>query len=623
MGLLLLVGVVAFVVAPAAVWARPGGGGSYRGGSSGGSRSSGGGSRGSGGGYSGGGYSSGGGSLGFEMVALLVVVGVVVVYFAFKRGALASHSSARDAILEQQFGETAAVTRSVSLDALRARDPALTEADILKRVFEMARILRETWTAGDMRPARAFMSDGVFSRYQVQLALMTQEGLRNVMTDAQVLYSTLEAVESEPPFDVIHVRFTGQARDRMVPIASTPDQIAQALRSAPLEQYTEIWSLVRRHGAVTKTDPAQIGRVCPSCGAPLTGGEVIKCAYCKALVCSGEYDWVLAEITQIAEWHPSSRAVDGLDALRGDDPAVAREVLEDRGSYLFWKWVQAAREGTFAKLRKCATAQLAASAGQMSGGLARARDVAVGGADLLSVDPGSGEGEGDPDYAYVKIYWSAAFQPGQEPTPVQSILRLSRRSGTQSVASMTALVCRACGAPLTESDTPRCDHCNAEIADGAQSWVLDAVLPPGAVFSRRAPSPEPQIPEWLLPNIADPRERMMLFAQMAGIIASDGQISRSERRLLRLCAQRWSIPDETVTQLLTHPDPGARHVASASPQWFLSGLVSAALIDGKVDPSERALLERACRELALPPEELERQLAACQARMRGQGAASV
>ena len=44
---------------------------------------------------------------------------------------------------------------------------------------------------------------------------------------------------------------------------------------------------------------SQVGQACPNCGAPLAGGETIKCRYCGALVCSGEHDWVLAEITQL------------------------------------------------------------------------------------------------------------------------------------------------------------------------------------------------------------------------------------------------------------------------------------------------------------------------------------
>lgn len=550
-------------------------------------------------------------------IIVLLIFGVMLVQYVTRKGQRTFDASARQAILNAQFAQTAPVTRAVSLDVLRQHDPALNEADVMRRVAEMSRILREAWCSGDMRPARPFVSDGIFSRFQVQLALMAQEGVRNVMSDASVLYSTIEAVESQPPFDVIHVRFTGQARDLTLPMQTPPDEIQRRLARAPLEQYVEIWSLIRRHGASTKLDPAKVGHACPKCGAPMDGGEMIVCKYCKALVCSGEYDWVLAEITQVIEWHPSSHQVTGLDQLRQDDPGVAQETVEDRASYLFWKWIQASREGNFAKLRKCASPAFERAFAGPQRGPVGVRDIAVGGSDLLAVDPG---GDGGIDYAYVKVYWSAAYRPDSEPVPSQSVLRLMRKSGAQSTLAMSALVCRACGAPLSESDSTRCDHCNAELAAGDQAWVLDGVEPPGQMRLRQPQQGDAPLPPWLFPNIADPRERNLLFAGMAAMVAVDGKITRRERRFLSEVAHRWSVPRETVDHMLANPPTVVwQSMASTNPQWFLAGLVSAALIDGTVDVRERGMLERACAQLRLPREELDRQLQAGQMRMRGAG----
>jgi hypothetical protein len=339
---------------------------------------------------------------------------------------------------------------------------------------------------------------------------------------------------------------------------------------------------------------------------------MIKCRYCSALVCSGEHDWVLAEITQLIEWHPTSGTPRGLDALREADPGVAREVLEDRASYLFWKCVQAARTRSAAPLRKCASPAFAARPSMLDAA-ASGRDFAVGGADLLACDPGD-----DFDYAYVKIYWSARFGGSPGYTPIENVLKLARKAGVASTLSMTAVVCQACGAPLAETDTTRCDHCGAELAAGDQAWVLDDMLPPGPL-ALRAQAP---LPAWLVPNIADPRERRVLFARMAQLMASAGAIDRREKRLLAMCAQRWGIPDDVVRQVIAQPPSGddVSALVSASPQWFLAGLVAAALADGKLDRSERMMLERVCRALALPPDELERQIASCAERLRAERA---
>jgi hypothetical protein len=457
--------------------ARPGGGGSYSGGShsGGGGFGGGGGGGGSfgGGGFGGGGY-RGSSSIGMGPGAFVFLLIVVVVFIAYaqaqkRRSGLAPGVMGGD----DDEGDDSTQARSASLDALRAHDPALSEESIAAHVRQMADILRSAWCAGDMRPARPFVSDGVLSRFQVQLVLMRQENRRNVMSDASVVSATIEAVESAEPLEVVHVRVTAQARDTEVEVAATDEQIRKALGRVRVEPYTEIWSLVRRTGAQTKPADFAVGRACPSCGAPLDAGETIKCRYCGALACSGEHDWVLAEITQLVEWSPRVHRADGLDALRRGDPGVAREVLEDRGSYVFWKWVQAGRAGDVAALRKCASPALlaGAAASDLFRATHGASDVAVGGAELVGCEPGGRDGF---DRIYVEVLWSARFGDAP-PAPFQSVVRLARRTGAQSRLSMTALVCQACGAPLVETDTTRCDHCGVELAAGDQAWVLDDV----------------------------------------------------------------------------------------------------------------------------------------------------
>jgi tellurite resistance protein len=383
-----------------------------------------------------------------------------------------------------------------------------------------------------------------------------------------------------------------------------------------VEPYTEIWSLVRRAGAQSKPEGYQVGAACPSCGAPLGQGETVKCKYCGALVCSGEHDWVLAEITQLVEWHPNGRPAPGLDGLEERDPGVAREALEDRASYLFWKWVEAGRAGSFAPLRKGASPVLL-QAGAHLDWVRSLSDVAVGGADVLGCEPGGADGF---DRVYVEIFWSARFGGQRAYTPVKTVLRLARRSGVTSTFSMTSLVCTACGAPLVESDSSKCDHCGAELAAGAGAWVLDAILRPEEVSIRAgAPRQDDDGGTSLaaaVPDVADPRERRVLFARMAQLMASDGAIDRKERRLLQMCATRWSIAPDEVERVLANPPQGdyGSALGVAAPEWFLAGLVAAAMADGRIDGRERALLEHACDALRLPRETIARQIAVVEKR---------
>ncbi|MGH7281727.1 MAG: hypothetical protein ACRELY_09410, partial [Polyangiaceae bacterium] len=263
--------------------ARPGGGGSFvSGGSRGGGGSIGGGGGGfSGGSFSGGGFSTsstsysstgGGGSIGG--LILLIAIIILVAYVKTR-----AERFTRSAIMNAEYQMRQPDRPPPTLALIQQRDPSLTEESIHARVRQMSDILRDAWCNGDMRPARPFVSDGVFSRFSVQLGLMRQEGLRNVMSDARVLHTTLAAVSTTPPLDCVHVRLTAEARDANIPYNATPQQAQQALAHKSVEPYTEIWTLVRRQGAVSKLTPSQVGKNCPSCGAPLDASQMVKCKY--------------------------------------------------------------------------------------------------------------------------------------------------------------------------------------------------------------------------------------------------------------------------------------------------------------------------------------------------------
>jgi len=153
----------AFVVTAGNAFARPGGGGSYHGGTGGGGGGGfGGGGFGGGGfgGFGGGGYHGGGSSVsgaGADLMVLVILLAVVFLFFAARRRRSAIDAGARDALFSAQADETAAVRRSVSLDTLRARDPALNEQSLADHVRQMADALRGAWCGGDMGAARAFV----------------------------------------------------------------------------------------------------------------------------------------------------------------------------------------------------------------------------------------------------------------------------------------------------------------------------------------------------------------------------------------------------------------------------------------------------------------------------------
>ena len=194
--------------------------------------------------------------------------------------------------------------------------------------------------------------------------------------------------------------------------------------------------------------------------------------------------------------------------------------------------------------------------------------------------------------------------------PQRWIFTLVRKAGvrTDQARGMATARCGNCGAPLGDSIQPTCEHCGATLNDGAHDWVL-ARSEPFEVWAARSRAETSAQPAAVTTaagrdTVLDASERQRLLYTMAAMAAADGTVDDRERRMLKLCAERWGVPYENVEMALNAdpalferlvPPPGAGGEA------FLRSLVQIALVDGKVDRQERRMLEAAAARLGLTP----------------------
>lgn len=409
--------------------------------------------------YSGGGHvgTSSGGNLspGAALTLLILFAIVVIIVLATKKKGGDRATVAVDA-----------ATQAEGLSALRAQDAGFDENAFAERARGVMAKVNEAWCAGNMGPARRFISDGVYVRFQTQLGMLKAEGLRNAMADWSVVGCTVLAAESDSKWDTVHVKMVGQARDADVPANLNAQQATEKARHAPLSQYEEVWSFLRRRGSKSKNGVPALEGKCPNCGADLPLSDVVRCQYCKAVVNSGEHDWVLAEITQPEEWRPwaTTAAIPGLGELQQKDPTVSRQELEDRASVVFWKWIEARATGSRTRLER-----FCLRPGQPAADRAKLSDVAVGSSELVQVSP-----DGTFDHCEVDLVWSASVDGGA-PVNQTSRVILARASGATSKRGLNSLDCPNCGGPLADSDLAKCNYCGEPLAGGKWEWSLEAV----------------------------------------------------------------------------------------------------------------------------------------------------
>ena len=274
------------LLAPAGAFARAGGGHVGSPGRSGGSSS-----RGSGGGLSGGVPipipigGGGGGSFG-TIVLILVVVGIVL-YVRSRNGGSGAGTAAPPV-----------PPQTTSLDALKSTDPDFGEQGFYGRVNEMFIAVQHAWQARDMEPARRFLADQQFDVLQGGVQEYVRNGRLNKLDGLHVDRIEPVSVTAEGGYDYVRVLVTATVIDYTVDERTgelvNPGVLGDGKTPKTFQEY---WTLVRKQGAQTKAE-ATI-RKCPNCGAPVTDGNYVKCAYCGTQMNDPSLDWVLLRIEQV------------------------------------------------------------------------------------------------------------------------------------------------------------------------------------------------------------------------------------------------------------------------------------------------------------------------------------
>lgn len=593
---------------PASVWARAGGGGSY-----------GGGGGGSGGGNGGGG---GGGEIFYLLWWLcrehpLIGIPVTIAFVAFiVYGGRTARSAHVTRTIRRGHARQEACVRAAAIERIHRRDPAFDEVAFLERVATAFGRVQEAWSHQDLAAVRPFISDGIRERFSLQIGMQQAEGIRNQMEDVRVLNSSLAAAFSDEAFDTLHVRIHASAVDATVDLRTG----RRTTGSGRAAEFVEFWSFHRRPGARSLQGPGAIEGHCPKCAAPLEIVDVARCPSCGATVNSGEFDWVLAEITQDQEWRipGTEQGIPGLAELKGRDPAFSIQHIEDRVSVMFWRL----RAAEFHRDMKLARPVLEPRYGpeftrvceRMRAAREFWKEPAVGKVELIDLESGS---DSAPDRLRVKVRWSGTYCAGdprgsshaRRPKAIYTDLYvLARRHGVNSVPqeAFTSAGCPNCGAPIAVNASGACTFCGTTITDGRFDWVLEQVRPftPDVAFRANAARP-PEDTEFSLARDGDGE---LSLAVLARVMYSDGRIAPSEREsLYRLGAHRNLthrqldlIIDSATIDEVSIPVPADSRQALQ----HLEQLVHAVLADGQLTTSEKKLLTSYARRVELSPADL-------------------
>ncbi|MEI6674863.1 MAG: TIM44-like domain-containing protein [Verrucomicrobiota bacterium] len=226
-----------------------------------------------------------------------------------------------------------------NLAAFLAANPDFQPDAFRQKVADAFLKIQAAWSAQSLAGVRPFISDGIYQRFATQFRMMSLLKQTNQLDKVRILHIEPVAAARDGGYDVLQVRIAAAMNDAFV------CALDSSLNSEGDASFVEFWSFIRKRQATPQTGDIYQNQNCPSCGAALPPdmGELCRCAYCQVMVNSGEFDWVLAEITQESDFgRGSDWAADiaaqmpqALTELTTEAPDLAVQLIEDKASNAF------------------------------------------------------------------------------------------------------------------------------------------------------------------------------------------------------------------------------------------------------------------------------------------------
>jgi hypothetical protein len=182
-------------------------------------------------------------------------------------------------------------TLSSDWQALVTADPEVGKDKLVDRARLIYDALNAAWAKNDLKPARGFLSDGLFDYLGYWIDTYRVQGLRNELVDMRITRTSLIKVTRDRYFDAVTLRIWATGKDFVI---DTSGSVVRGSRHRE-RAYSEYWTFIRAAG---RRGPITTGPTCPNCGAALSVAMVGTCDHCGVHVTGGEFDWVLSKIEQ-------------------------------------------------------------------------------------------------------------------------------------------------------------------------------------------------------------------------------------------------------------------------------------------------------------------------------------
>jgi len=543
------------------------------------------------------------GPVGWAILAVLIVV----VFFIIRKTKTSSYALNKISYInKKQFDQLIGYQQFIQ------NNPDFLEGDFKKKVEKAFIDIQYGWSNNNLSKVRKFISDGVYQRFNTQFKMMGLLKQKDTITYIHLISIGIDRIENDGLFDILHVAVQADINDQFVceknPSLNSP---------GGMERFTEYWSFIKKRGKQTKD--IYSSNLCPNCGSqlPENMADAGQCAYCKTFVNSGEYDWVLSEITQTDDYLVDkfiTRKIPDLklkiQELIHENQDLSIQQIEDKASNGYLQILTSQVFNDPAIMRRFVSDQLFEKL------KARFQKDSI---------------------VYNRLYLNAVSLIGAMSDNVKNILFLGLRTSFQRVrlngdgpavtvdyavlskeeviimsrdiitgeskGSLYARHCSSCGAAIKDSLEIKCSFCGSLLNSGKNEWIITDILSPEE-YQAYYKENSKEFDYAISSSIRDLYQiRDYAFNNILMMASADKVFAEKERDFVSYLARKWGYDPKKLEPWFEMAKAGQLSIRMPDDpkkrKKIFDLMMTTAKSDEFINPEEQALIDTVKSEYGL------------------------
>ena len=351
------------------------------------------------------------------------------------------------------------------------RNPEFSKETFLKKVEIAFTEIQNAWSDKDLRNVRRYISDSVYQRFNVQFQMMNILEQVDKITDLKIISTVIDKYEKDGEYDVIHVGIMADITD-VFTCKKYP-----SLNEDASERFIEYWSFIRKKG--NESNDIYSKNNCPKCGSPLGDnmGEVSKCDHCGTITNKGDYDWILAEITQMSDYldEQTISTSNSVIKLYEKDVNFSIQHIEDKVSNGYIQICKALAFNKIDGIKRFVSEDYLLTLSKNPTNYLYTRFY-LNYVKLVNYEEKDGK-----DYLTIKlkVSYKRVIEENSELKLLDRIMKskiekitLVRDSNSINKGDLYSYTCPNCGGSLGDTINNECPYCNAVISSTKYDWII-------------------------------------------------------------------------------------------------------------------------------------------------------